>query len=301
MSNSKILQNAKGTGNKDEIASFGAIHLKNRSIEKAIAFWTKIGGMKLRTQSSTSAEFGTETQTLVVVHQTATSAFKKGYSGIYHFAIHLPDKQEFAKTLYRLQRNGYPHSPIDHTMTQSLYLDDTDGITVEFALETPERFKRVISEGGLFMEDADGTIRTASAPLDTEAVLKSLTDKDLTKNMAVESKVGHVHFSANDVTKSNEFYRTIGFTQFNYFPQYMYADLGAGGVYQHRIAMNSWHGKNKPMAPTENAGLEHYQIVFNSKEQLQKAVAGLTNIEENGGEYWTSDPTGNKLLLTYKA
>lgn len=301
MSNSKILQNAKGTENKDEIASFGAIHLNNTSIEKAIGFWTKIGGMKVRTRSATSAEFGTETGTLVVVHQTAKSAFKKGYSGIYHFAIHLPDKQEFAKTLYRLQRNGYPHSPTDHTMTQSLYLDDADGITVEFAFETPERFKRVISEGGLFMEDADGTIRSASGPLDTEAVLKNLTDKDLTNSIAVGSKIGHVHFSANDVTKSNEFYRTIGFTQFNYFPQYMYADLGAGGIYQHRIAMNSWHGKNKPLAPKENAGLEHYQIVFNSKEQLQKAVAALTNIEKNGDEYWTSDPTGNKLLLTHKA
>jgi catechol 2,3-dioxygenase len=81
----------------------------------------------------------------------------------------------------------------------------------------------------------------------------------------------------------------------------MYADLGAGGVYQHRIAMNSWHGKNKPLAPTENAGLGHYQIVFNSKEQLQQAVAALTNIEENDDGYWTSDPTGNKLLLTHKA
>ncbi|MBN8595540.1 MAG: VOC family protein [Anaerolineae bacterium] len=301
MTNSQSLQNAMGTESDSEIASFGTIHLNNTSIEKAIVFWTDIAGMKLRTQSATYAEFGTEMHSLVVVHQTAKSAFKKGYSGIYHFAVHLPDKQEFAKTLYRLQRNGYPHSPTDHTMTQSIYLADTDGITVEFALETPERFKRVISEGGLFMEDADGTVRSASAPLDTKAVLKSLTDEDLTKTIAVEAKIGHVHFSANDVTKSNEFYRAMGFTQFNYLPQYMYADLGAGGIYQHRIAMNSWHGKDRPLAPTENAGLEHYQIIFNSREQLQQTVTALTNIEENGDGYWTSDPTGNKLLLTHKA
>ncbi|MDX2007938.1 MAG: VOC family protein, partial [Meiothermus sp.] len=300
MSNSTSLQNINGIASKSEIAAFGAIHLNITSIVKAIDFWTKIGGLKLRTQSATSAELGTETQTLVVVHQTAKSAFKKGYSGIYHFAIHLPNQQEFAKTLYRLQQYDYPHSPTDHTMTQSIYLEEADGITVEFALETPERYKRVITEGGLFMEDADGTIRSASAALDTEYVLKGLTDKDLTKSIAVESKIGHVHFSANDVTKSNDFFRTIGFTQFNYLPQFMYADLGMGGVYQHRIALNSWHGKNRPLAPAENAGLEHYEIIFNSKEQLQKAIAVLAKVDEYGDEYWTLDPTGNKVLLTHK-
>lgn len=300
MSNSTSPQNINSIDSTNEIASFGAIHLNITSIEKAIDFWTKIGGLKLRAQSATSAELGTETQTLVVVHQTAKSAFKKGYSGIYHFAIHLPNQQDFAKTLYRLQQYSYPHSPTDHTMTQSIYLDEADGITVEFALETPQRFKKVITEGGLFMEDVDGTIRSASAALDTVDVLKSLTDKDLTKSIAAESKIGHVHFSAHDVTKSNEFYRTIGFTQFNHFPQYMYADLGMGGVYQHRIALNSWHGKNRPLAPAENAGLAHYEITFNSKEQLQKAVTALALVEEHGGEYWTLDPTGNRLLLTHK-
>lgn len=285
--------------NSDEIASFGAVHLNNTSIEKSIIFWTKVIGMKLRSQSDSIAEFGTENKTLVVVHQTAKSTFKEGYSGLYHFAIHLPNIQEFAKAIYRLQQNKYSFSPIDHTMTQSLYLTDYDNVMVELAFETPERFKRVITEGGLFMEDTDGTIRAASAPLDTEEILKSLVEKDLSKIVSDDAKIGHIHFYAHNVANNNEFYKKLGFIQSNYFPNYKFADLGAGSSYTHRIAMNSWHGNNKPLAPTTNAGLKHYHIVFKSKEQLLQAVKAIDTAQEKGGNYWATDPTGIKILLTH--
>lgn len=299
LANAITLENSKNAVSTDEIASFGAVHLNNTSIEKAITFWTKVIGMKLRSQSLSTAEFGTEKKTLVVVHQMAKSSFKEGYSGLYHFAIHLPNKKEFAKAVYRLQQNKYSFSPIDHTMTQSLYLTDNDNVMVELALETPERFKRVITEGGLFMEDTDGTIRGASAALDTDEILKSLAEKDLSKIIHPDAKIGHIHFYAHDVALNNAFYTKMGFTQFNFFPQYKYADLGAGGVYQHRVAMNSWHGDNKPLAPLSNAGLNHYHIVFKTKEQLQTAVNAIGNAEQKGGGYWVTDPTGIKILLTH--
>jgi catechol 2,3-dioxygenase len=298
IANAITLQNAKNGIKSDEIASFGAIHLNNTSIKKAIDFWTKVIGLKLRSQSESEAEFGTENKTLVVVHQTANSVFKEGYSGLYHFAIHLPNKASFAKAIYRLQQNKYSFSPIDHTMTQSLYLSDYDNVMVELALETPERFKRVITEGGLFMEDADGTIRGASAPLDTEEILKSLAEKDLSKIISDDAKIGHIHFYAKDVNENNNFYKKLGFMQSNYFPNYKFADLGAGSSYTHRIAMNSWHGNNKPLAPATNAGLKHYHIIFKSKEQLLKSVKAIGNVQEKGGAFWTKDATGVTIKLT---
>lgn len=291
---SKELNNSSG----DEIASFGAVHLNNTSIEKAIFFWTKVVGLKLRNQSDTEAEFGSEAKTLVVVHKAATASFQEGYSGLYHFAIHLPNKEEFAKAIYRLQQCKYSFSPIDHTMTQSLYLNDFDNVMVELALETPKRFKRVITEGGLFMEDVDGTIRGASAPLDIDEILKSLVDTDLSKTVIDNTKIGHIHFYAKNVETNNAFYKKLGFTQSNYFANYKFADLGAGGHYLHRVAMNSWHGNNKPLAPSSNAGLRYYHIVFNSKQQLKKAINAI-DVEEKDGAYWTKDPTGIKILITH--
>lgn len=281
-----------------DFATFGVVHLNNTDLEKAIGFWTKIAGMKLRRSSGEMAEFGTETRPLVVVHQSAKTSFQEGYSGLYHFAVHMPNKHEFAKSLFRLQENRYPFSPIDHTMTKSLYLKDPDGITIEFALETPELFKRVITSGGLKMEAADGSIRPASARLDENEVLKSLTDKDLDNIIHSDAKIGHVHFYANDVVKSNDFYKKLGFSEFNFLPEYLYADLGAGSAYRHRVALNSWHGRNRPLAPAESAGLRHYQIVYESAEKLAEYIKQNPGLEKVEDGYNLADPTGNVLRLT---
>lgn len=297
---SAFSSNNKKINNTDEIATFGAVHLNNTSLEKATNFWTKIVGMKLRDKEINRAEFGTETQTLVVVHQTAKTPHKEGYSGLYHFAIHAPNKHEFAKMLYRLLGNRYPCSPIDHTMSKSVYLNDPDGITIEFALETPERFKRIITDGGLKIEDIDGTIRSGSASLNIEEALKDLQNNDISQCIHNDSKIGHIHFYAIHVEELNAFYKKIGFQQFNYLPQFLYADVGAGGIYQHRVAMNAWHGQNKPLAPKDSAGLKHYQIIFNTKEKLEKAIKAVEQYEAKDGGYFITDPTGNLIFLKHQ-
>lgn len=281
-------------------ASYGAIHLNNTSLERSTTFWTKMVGMKLRKSSANIAEFGTEKETLVVVHQTAKTGFRKGFSGLYHFAIHAPNAAEFASMTNRLIANNYPFSPVDHTMSKSIYLDDPDGINVEFTLETPERFKRVVTRRGrgINMEDADGNIRSASDYLDVEEVLKGFTNLDVNQVISDDTYLGHVHLYANNVEQSNTFYKQLGFLQFNNLPEFLYADLGAGGAYQHRVALNSWHGINRPLAPSDTAGMRHFHIVFQTQEKLKQALSNITGYEEQDGGYWVFDPTGNKVFIT---
>ena len=290
--------NNQDNTNSSEFASFGAIHLNNTNIQQSTEFWTKIVGLKQRKVLNNMVEFGTATQTLVVVHETAKTRFKKGYSGLYHFAIHAPNTAEFASMINRLNVYKYPYVPIDHTMSKSIYLDDPDGINIEFTLETPERFKRVVTTGGLRIEGTDGIIRSASERLNVNEVLTVLKDNDVNKIISEDSYIGHVHLYANNVQTSNAFYKQLGYFQFNYLPEYMYADLGAGGDYQHRVVMNSWHGKNKPLAPKGSAGMKHYQINFNNNDMLCKALENVPKHEEKDGGYWLYDPTGNNILLT---
>lgn len=288
--------NSINTAQKD-FASFGAVHLSNTDLQKSISFWTKIVGMKLRKSNTKMAELGTENNTLVVIHQTATNAFAEGYSGLYHFAIHAPNKKEFAKIVQRLINSNYPFSPTDHTMSKSAYLRDPDGITVEFVLETPERFKRVIAENGLWIEDTNGNIHSASDALDLDIVLQELDSKNVEGIIHHNTKIGHYHFYVSNLEKANEFYKKLGFTQFNNLPQFMYADVGMESSYKHRIAMNTWHGKNKPLASTNHAGLKYFQIVFKTKEKLFEALNKFP-YQEKDGMFWVNDPTGNKIVLT---
>ena len=283
----------------ERFATFGAVHLNVTSIERAIGFWTRIGGMKLRSSAPDRAELGSEQHTLVVVHQTARIPYQEGFSGLYHVAIHARDAAEFAQMLERVRQNKYPCSPIDHTMTQSVYLQDPDGITIEFALETPQRFKRVITTGGLRMEDADGTVRPASAELDVQAVLRHLPATGTAGIISAGACIGHIHLYANNVERSDDFYKRIGFVEFNFLPQYMYADVSAGGPYQHRVAMNSWHGSNKPLAPADSAGLRHFHIVYTTKAKLEEALRNVDAHETTAEGHWVLDPTGNRLLLSH--
>lgn len=281
-----------------KFASFGVVHLNVTNLKNSSEFWTTVVGMMQRSFDEKTAAFGTEYKTLVVLYEDATVSYQKGYSGLYHFAVHAPDMREFANMLNRLIRNNYPFSPVDHTMSKSLYLEDPDGITIEFTLETPERFKRIITDRGLKVEDTDGTIRSVSSPLNIMDVLKHLKEKNNLKNISNDSYIGHFHLYANDVENSNTFYKKLAFLEFNYLPEFMYADVGAGGPYQHRIAMNSWHGTNKPLAPKNSAGLKHYEIVYHSESKLKEVLNAVDEFEELGDGFWLDDPTGNRLRLS---
>lgn len=295
-----IEANILSTFNSVEFASFGAVHLKNTNLQKSIAFWTTQIGLQLRYETNNIAELGTEARTLVVIHQMADKKFQNGFSGLYHFAIHAPNKNEFAKMLYRLIANNYHFTPIDHTMSKSIYLYDPDGINIEITLETPERFKKLVTENGLKIEDNQGNINAASTPLDVRNVLIDLIDKNLQKPIPIDSKIGHIHFYAKNVDQLDSFYKQIGFEQFNNLPDFFYADLGTGGKYKHRIAMNAWHGKNKPFAPAENAGMNYYEIKYHSKERFQQAINNLTKYDKTENGIFTYDPSSNLVLLKHE-
>ena len=267
-----------------DFTSFGAIHLKVTNLEKATLFWTKIAGLKLRASNENTIEFGSENKTLVVVHSSAKKTFLKGFSGLYHFAIHVPNEVELASVINRLNQRGFPYSPTDHTMSKAVYLQDLEGITVEFTLETPER-----------VDSNTGGVRPKI--LNVRGILQSLEDDNIDKIIDDAAYIGHVHLYAKNVDQSNEFYKNIGFTQNQYKPQMVFADLGAGGDFGHRIAINSWHGNNRPLAPSDVAGLDYFQLIYKDKEQLKKVVKNLDDVKETVDGYWVQDPTGNKILL----
>ena len=282
-----------------ELATFGPVHLNVTNLERSILFWKDYIGMKVRNASSGYTELGTDKSTLVVLYPTAKAPYKNGYSGIYHLAIHPSNEGEFARVLARLIAKRYPISPTDHTMSKAIYMTDPDGITVEITLETPERLERVeFGNRGPVAVDKDGTVRSASAPLDVQSVLKALPDKDIDRALPDDTKVGHVHLYVSNLDAANQFYKNLGFLQNMYEPRYSAADLGAGGAFGHRVALNTWQSLNKPQAPEGTAGLRFYTIIFDTSERLKTALQFLSAAQAQKDGYLVSDPSGNKILLT---
>ena len=61
-----------------------------------------------------------------------------GHTGLYHFAILLPDRKELAKVFKRLWEVNYPlEGASDHGVSESIYLTDPDGNGVEIYADKP--------------------------------------------------------------------------------------------------------------------------------------------------------------------
>ena len=264
-----------------ELATFGAVHLNITNLQRTLSFWTDMIGMKVRNETTAYTELGTDKSTLVVLYPTAKTGFKNGYSGLYHLAIHPSNEGDFARVLARLIAKNYPISPTDHTMSKAIYMKDPDGITVEVTLETPERLARVeFGNKGPVAIDRDGTVRSATAPLDVESVLNALPGHDLEKALPDDTKVGHIHLYVANLDAANQFYENLGFVQNMYEPRYSAADLSAGGAFGHRVAMNTWHSLNTPQASEASAGMRFYTIVFDTPERLKTALESLPSAQE---------------------
>lgn len=281
-----------------DVATFGAVELDVTDLRRSIPFWTDVIGLVLRSQTPTSAQLGTAQETLVTLHGGALAGFQQRHSGLYHLAIHPPSEPDFARILLRLIRARYPIAPTDHVMSKAIYLLDPDGITVEITLETPERFGHAVIDGALpYVIDSAGVRRDIRGPLDVRAVLETLSDDDTSRPVPIGTRIGHVHLYVGDLEAAYRFYQDLGFTKAMWAPGFHMGDLGAGGAFNHRIAVNTWQGVGAPPSPEGTARMRHFTIRLDSPARLDQALGRIHHHTETEDGFMTRDPSGNTILL----
>jgi len=282
-----------------DFITFGPVHLEVRDPERTARFWQELAGFERRASRGGSIEVGTADETLLVLHGGARTPYLQGHSGLYHVAIHAPNERDFARMLQRFVDLRYPMSPTDHTFSKSIYLDDPDGINIEFTLETPERFRGVKPGAGnrLIFIGADGSERPGAFALDLEKVFRAYEPGSEKEPAARGTKIGHLHLYVADLVKANEFYKSLGMETARWWPPMQVADLGAGGAFKHRIAINTWQGLGAPPSPEGSARMRHFEMRFDTPERLQAALAANPTAVGNGDGYELTDPSGIKLRL----
>ena len=225
------------------------------------------------------------------------SPARRGHAGLYHLAIHLPNEPEFARVLARLFDRRTFMSPTDHVFSKAIYLDDPDGLGLEFTLETPERLRSVrMTPTGPEVIDADGQLRSGRDPLDVREVLSHLPDNDLDRPLPVGTKIGHMHLHVGDIDAGHRFYRDqLGFLDANDFGSGV--DFHANGRFKHRMAINTWQGAGVTQPPPGTAGLRHFTIRYDSAERLQ-SVLDRVEASPHAEGHLVHDPSGNAIVLT---
>ncbi len=152
-------------------ARIGHVHLTVSDIEKALKFYRDILGFEITTTFGNSAVFlsaggyhhhiGLNTW----AGEGATPP-PSGHTGMYHFAILYPTRQELARVVKRLYEVNYPlEGASDHGVSESIYLFDPDGNGVELYWDRPSGHWPVDSEGYLAMD---------TRPLDLLGLLSEL-------------------------------------------------------------------------------------------------------------------------------
>lgn len=122
----------------------GHIHLTVSDLEKSLTFYRDLLGFEVTTWYGDSAVFlsaggyhhhiGLNTW----AGKNATPP-PPGHTGMYHFAILLPDRKELAKIFKKLWEVNYPiEGASDHGVSESIYLKDPDGNGVEIYSDKPK-------------------------------------------------------------------------------------------------------------------------------------------------------------------
>jgi catechol 2,3-dioxygenase len=293
-----------------DFATWGPVHLDVTDERRSLEFWSGTVGLQVLERSAEGVRLGVEDGAeLLVLHPGASAPVRRGHSGLYHLAIHLPSEAEFARALGRLLTRGVPNAPTDHIMHWATYLSDPDGIGLELSFETLDRFGSY-ADGRPMLIDSEGRLRGATEPLDLQEVFSYLGDRELERPLPASTRIGHVHLHVAAVQPALDFYEALGFHLNLDFSEFGGADMHAGGSFPHRLAVNTWQGAGAPPSPPGTAGLRHLELRVRSASALGAAVerlaadggvAGggvLAQHDSEHGAVLVRDPAGNRTLLS---
>src|SRR6266566_1386947 len=116
----------------------GAVELAVTDGGRALRFYRDYVGLTPQPSPDSAIRLGAGGRELVVLYPDAERPVVPRTSGLYHFAIVVPDRRELARVVARLGHMGWDQYPTDHVMTKANYLWDPDGNGIEIYTESPE-------------------------------------------------------------------------------------------------------------------------------------------------------------------
>ena len=283
--------------------ALGAVSLTVTNLDRSLDFYQRVLGFRLHRREDGTAALGAGGTDLVLLHEDPAARRYRGTSGLYHFAILLPNRRELGRAILQLLKERYLNYPTDHIMTKSDYLDDPDGNGIELYCESPEDGEFVVANGSLITRRADGTLSNGREPLDLNALFTHLAPGD-DENAALppETRLGHVHLHVADLDEAMHFYHDVlGFDSQGLARAFRMGMVSAGG-YHHHIGLNTWQGEGVPPAPPDAIGLRWYSVELPDTNELGRVAGRLQQagyaVEERDEGLFVRDPFDIGIVLT---
>ena len=284
---------ATGTVSIPATTRMGAVELTVGDLDRSLGYYGRSVGLGLLGREDGRASLGAGgTELLGLVEEPGARPAVR-HTGLYHFALRVPERVDLARWLAHAARDRVPLLGMsDHFVSEAVYLTDPDGHGIEIYHDRP----RDVWEGKV-------ASRMTTDPLDVASLLGELDDPSAEPfdGLPAGTDMGHVHLQVADIPGAVAFYRDqLGFD--------LTAELfgsaaffGAGG-YHHHVGANVWHSRGAPPPPAGTAALRHATIVLPSAEE-RDAVAGRIvdagqKPEATPDGVLVRDPSGIALVLT---
>jgi catechol 2,3-dioxygenase len=271
----------------------GAVELAVADLQRSIDYYEQAIGVHVHDRDETRAALGAGGEDLVrlVEHPGARPA--RGASGLYHFALLLPQRVDLARLLAHAARERVPLVGLsDHFVSEAIYLSDPDEHGIEIYWDRPR-------------QEWEGQVaqRMTTLPLDVSGLLGELPDPaaEPFEGLPTGTTMGHVHLRVSDVPSTIAFYGDVlGFDLMAALGGQV-AFLSAGG-YHHHIGANTWESAGAGQAPEGSARLLSASVRLGDPAAVQRAAgsaaeAGFSPVSVAGGVQ-IADPSGNPLLLS---
>jgi catechol 2,3-dioxygenase len=271
----------------------GAVHLTVADLARSLDYYTRAIGLRERERGGPLARLGSDDEDLVVLHEEPGARPVQGHTGLFHFALLVPDRPALARWLRHAADARVPMTGMsDHLVSEALYLRDPDGHGIEIYRDRPRDEWRW---------DGD-RVRMATLPLDAVDLVSVAGGNggEPFAGLPGDTTMGHVHLHVADVADTEAFYRDVlGFD--------VVASLGdqatfmSAGGYHHHVGANTWAGQGATPPPPGSAALRHATILLPDAAERDRVVdrvaAAGGEVGEVDGAPLVRDPSGNALAL----
>ena len=272
--------------------ALGAVHLTVAELERSLEYYGRTIGLGLLERDGARASLGAGGHELLVLVEEPGARPARGHTGLYHFALLVPERADLARWLAHAARDRVPLVGLsDHFVSEALYLSDPDEHGIEIYWDRP----RTLWEGQV-------AERMTTMALDVESLLGELKDprSEPFDGLPSGTVIGHVHLKVAGIAETVAFYRdVVGFALMAQLGPYA-AFLSAGG-YHHHLGANTWESSGASPPSPGSAALRHATIVLPDETERDRVVervvrSGPAPLESAAGPI-VRDPSGNALLL----
>lgn len=271
--------------------ALGIVQLKVRDLEQAASFYHGLLGLEITSQSARSLTLAAgERDLLSLVSNPEIKSKPARTTGLYHFALLLPDQSALGWALRKLLEADYPlQGAADHWVSEALYLSDPEGNGIEIYRDRPR---------AEWPRDGDRLLM-ATEPLQYEAVFTAGEGGGGTL-LPASTRMGHVHLHVGDLSRAEAFYGSgLGFERTTGFGRQAAFYSVAG--YHHHLGLNTWAGVGAPRPPGQSAGLDWFELILphaDGRAALERRLAGQgIAFQAKADGLRLEDPSGNGLRV----